>query len=121
MLLPMNLRQSVFSLVLVIQFFGICMQAQVVYESVINNPVYDLLDELATLKVITLNSVVKPYSRTHIAGKLAEARYALADTTVKGVNWRVREEIDFYLRDYMIELRVLNNELRITNPSQPRH
>jgi len=38
-----------------------------------NNPVYELLDELASLKIITINSVVKPYSRVFIANKLLEA------------------------------------------------
>jgi hypothetical protein len=97
------------------------MQGQVVYEPVTNNSVYDLLDELSTLKVITLISVTKPYSRIYITGKLAEARHALADTTITGVKKRLKEEIDFFLRDYVIELRVLNNELRITNPYQPQH
>lgn len=113
----MNLRHNTFCLLLIFIFTGLSIQAQVVYEPVTNNPVYDLLDELATLKLISLNSVVKPYSRVFIAGKLDEARHALADTTIKGVNERIRKEIEFFLRDYVIEFQVLNNELRITNSS----
>ena len=47
--------------------------SQVVYEDINNVGIYEFLDELANLKVITLNSVVKPYSRGYIAEKLEEA------------------------------------------------
>ena len=52
--------------------------SQVVYEDVSNLGIYDFLDELANLKLITLNSAVKPYSRSYIAGKLHEANTTLA-------------------------------------------
>jgi len=82
--------------------------SQVVYEPVTNNSVYDLLDELSTLKVITINSAVKPYSRTYIAEKLAEASRALADTTDNEINKRLRDEIALYLRGYRIESQTLS-------------
>ena len=50
------------------------MHAQVVYEHISNNAIYDFLDELANEKIISINSVVKPYSRTFIAEKLLEAK-----------------------------------------------
>jgi hypothetical protein len=50
--------------------------SQVVYEDVSNTGIYEFLDELATLKFITLNSIVKPYSRNYIAKKLYEAKAA---------------------------------------------
>jgi len=59
-----------------------------------------LLDELATLKIITINSVVKPYSRIYIAHKLIEAM-----EQVEKLNTRQRAEIEFYLHDYKFELR----------------
>ena len=66
--------------------------SQVVYEPVTSNPVYQLLDELAALKVITINSAVKPYSRVFIANKLNQA-------LEKGdkLNKRQLEEVRFYL------------------------
>ena len=73
--------------------------AQVVNEPVSNNFIYDLLDELAAVKVITLNSVVKPYSRTFIAQKLSEAR-AHSDKLSK----RQLEEISFYLKDFNFDI-----------------
>jgi hypothetical protein len=75
--------------------------AQVVYEPVTNNPVYDLLDELAALKVITINSVVKPYSRVFIANKLN-----LALQNPEKLNKRQLAEVEFYLKDYGFDLTV---------------
>ena len=78
--------------------------AQVVYEPVTNNPVYDLLDELAALKVITINSAVKPYSRVFIANKLNQA-IEKADK----LNKRQLDEVRFYLKDYSFEAGLSNN------------
>jgi len=49
------------------------LKAQVVYEDINNVGIYEFLDELANLKVIEINSVIKPYSRQFIAEKLIEA------------------------------------------------
>jgi len=74
--------------------------AQVVYEPVNNNPVYEFLDELAALKVITLNSVVRPYSRSVIALKLSEAK-----SNTDKLNKRQLEDLNFYLKDYQFDLQ----------------
>ena len=37
-----------------------------------NTGVYEFLDELASLKIIELNSAIKPYSRLFIAERLKE-------------------------------------------------
>jgi len=81
------------------------MKAQAVYEPVPDNPVYELLDELAGLKVITINSAVKPYSRVFIANMLKQALQ-----NVQKLDKRQREEVEFYLRDYGFE-KGLNNNL----------
>jgi|GEM_PF-2847576 len=60
--------------VLLIIFCSMAGTAQVVYEDINNKGIYDFLDELANLKVIEINSVVKPYSRQFIAEKLVEAK-----------------------------------------------
>lgn len=78
--------------------------AQVVYEPVTNNPVYELLDELAVLKVITINSLVKPYSRVYIANKLNQAL-----ENGQKLNKRQLEEVRFYLKDYSFEAGLSNN------------
>ena len=92
------------------QFACVLVQAQVVFNPATNNGVYELLDELASLRVITLNSVVKPYSRIYIARKLAEAGHFLAGNTLAGANSRISREVDFYLRDYSPELNLLNGK-----------
>ncbi len=97
-----------------ISIFHFPVIGQVVYEPVANNPVYDLLDELATLKIISINSAVKPYSRVYIAEKLKEADQRTsgpADTLKsKLVSKRLKDEIRFYLRDYAFELGIRNEE-----------
>ncbi|HNY01569.1 MAG TPA: hypothetical protein PKG48_03225 [Bacteroidales bacterium] len=77
--------------------------AQVVSEDVSNKGIYEFLDELAALKVIALNSAIKPYSREYIAQKLGEARMTGSDT-LAGKNLlskRQLRELDFYCRDYL--------------------
>ncbi len=99
---------------------------QVVYEDINNTAIYAFLDELANLRVIELNSVVKPYSRQYIAGKLREAEkkvmsYELGvksdelgvrsdELGVKSGELRVKvskrlvKELEFYLQDYQLDL-----------------
>jgi len=72
---------------------------QTAYEHISRTAVYDLLDELAAEKVIQVNSVVKPYSRTFIAEKLTEALEQKEALTRRQVN-----DIEFYLKDYRLEL-----------------
>jgi len=78
--------------------------AQAVYEPVTNNPIYELLDELAALKVITINSAVKPYSRVYIANKLNQAL-----ENGQKLNKRQMAEVRFYLKDYSFENGLSNN------------
>ena len=84
-------------------------RGQVVYEDINNASVYEFLDELANMKVITLNSAVKPLSRACIAEKLREALAAddLAAANPGGkaprLNKRQRKELNFYLQDYQFE------------------
>ncbi|HSG67974.1 MAG TPA: hypothetical protein VK994_04655, partial [Bacteroidales bacterium] len=78
--------------------FSFGLYGQVVYESVQRTNIYDFLDELANEKLVTINSVVKPYSRTFIAEKLQEA-YEKRDQLSK----RQVQEIEFYMKDYRLE------------------
>ena len=74
--------------------------SQVVNQDLTNNGIYDFMDELANLKIIDLTSVTKPYSRMFIAMKLKQA-VASHDK----LNKRQNKELDFYLRDYNLELQ----------------
>ncbi len=94
-----------FIISLLVFLLPVLIAAQVVYEPVENNPVYDLLDELANLKIIEINSVVKPYSRIFIAQKLKEA-HQLTNSPTHQLTKRQIDEIAFYLRDYVFELGI---------------
>ena len=102
--------------------------------------VYDFIEELADMKIISVNSVVKPYDRNQIAAWLMEA--SKVDTLL---SVRQRKELIFYLNDFALEcegmydgavqwsnvgavvnkklwkeffeLRIENGELRITDIS----
>ncbi|MEI6681800.1 MAG: hypothetical protein WCO44_04195 [Bacteroidota bacterium] len=84
---------------------------QVVYEDVTNTGIYEFLDELANLKIITLNSAIKPYSRSYIAARLAEAKQSVIkqdlqkEATGFRLSSRQRKELDFYLQDFQLEVK----------------
>jgi len=77
-------------------------QAQVVYEHISNTAIYDYLDEMASLKIIELNSVVKPYARTMIAEKLRIIRQKSEENDAL-LSKRQKKELDFYLLTYSLE------------------
>ncbi len=60
-----------------------------------NTGVYEFLDELASLKIIELNSAIKPYSRLFIAERLKEA-----EEKKELLSPRRQKELDFYLSDF---------------------
>ncbi len=87
-------------LLLLIFCFPVFLRSQVVYQDLTRTSIYDFIDELATLKLIELHSVIKPYSRKFIAEKLAEA-----EQTKDLLNKRQRKQLEFYLKDYNLELQ----------------
>lgn len=64
--------------------------------------IYDFLEELTTDGIIQTNAAIKPYTRSYIAGKLHEAQQRDSLLTR-----RQREDLDFYLQDYALELDTL--------------
>ena len=60
--------------------------------------VYDFVEELADMGIISVNSVVKPYDRNQIAAWLMEA--AKVDSLL---SVRQRKELRFYLNDFALE------------------
>ncbi len=93
----MNLRKSFIAIILLVFVFN--GRTQIVYEHVSNKNIYDFIDELANLKIIELNSVVKPYSREYIANKLEGARGSTDE-----MNKRQQEELAFYLNAFRAEI-----------------
>ena len=71
---------------------------QVALEPTSNLSIYAFLDELASLKIISLNSAVQPYSRTFIGSCLDSA--ALYTSILSR---RQQKELVFYRRAYALE------------------
>ncbi len=93
-----NLNYCLISIILVlIPAFS---RTQVVYEHISRTAIYDFLDELANEKLIEINSAIKPYSRTFIAEKLNEV-----SGKQDQLNKRQRADLEFYLKDYRLELQ----------------
>ncbi|MBK7214876.1 MAG: hypothetical protein IPH88_16620 [Bacteroidales bacterium] len=82
------------SLIAVIQI-----QAQFIPEHISNQAIYSFLDELANEGYITVNSAVKPYSRTFIAERLQTA-----SLKQNMMSTRMRKELQFYLKTYRLEM-----------------
>ncbi|HEX2967843.1 MAG TPA: hypothetical protein VHO46_01975 [Bacteroidales bacterium] len=89
---------------LIITVFPRVLSGQEIPHPVNNTGVYEFLDELAGLRLISINSAVKPYSRLYIAGRLEEA-----DGMRDALNQRQRKELDFYLLDFGKELEARKN------------
>jgi hypothetical protein len=88
-------------ILLLLAFFPIYFtNGQIVYEHISRVSIYDFLDELANAKIIEINSAIKPYSRVFIAGKLAEA-----SGKTDQLSRRQQQELEFYLKDYRLELK----------------
>jgi hypothetical protein len=64
-----------------------------------NYGIYEFLDELATEKIISINSAIKPYSRLFIAKRLEET-----EEKREQLSTRQQKELDFYLMDFGKEL-----------------
>jgi hypothetical protein len=75
---------------------------QIVYQDLTNQNIYTFIDELANKGIIRLTSVIKPYSREFIAKALREASSA---GKREKLSKRQQKELDFYLRDFNLELR----------------
>lgn len=79
-------------------FFSSPTFSQVVYQHVDNTSIYEFLDEMANLKLIELNSAVKPYSRLYISQKLTAI-----GARKEELNKRQAKELIFFLKDYIKE------------------
>jgi hypothetical protein len=77
--------------------------AQIVFENTAKSTIYDYLDEMSNIKLIELNSSIKPYSRQLIAEKLREV-----NEQKDKLNKRQLGELTFFMRDYVKELNGTN-------------
>jgi hypothetical protein len=90
---------SIIILQILFAFFGLNSFSQEVPHPISNTGIYEFLDELAGSQIISINSVVEPYSRLFIAKRLKEA-----DEKREQLNPRQQKELDFYLMDFGKEL-----------------
>ncbi len=95
----MQNKHILFSLIISIVVPISLVQAQEVYQHVTSEGIYGFIDELATNKIIEINSVIKPYSRNFIAGKLLEAK-----AVSENLNGRQIKDLGFYLLEYKLEV-----------------
>lgn len=85
-------------IVISILYFPTRINGQVVYQHVDNTFIYEFLDEMANMKVIELNSAVKPYTRIFIAQQLEIINQKSGE-----LNKRQLKELQFFLKDYYKE------------------
>ena len=86
--------------ILILSFaFQLNISAQYVPQSVFNKPLYDFMDDLANLHIITLNDAIKPYSRKQIAEALQTA-----ESQKEKLNATQQKQLAFYLKDFNKEL-----------------
>jgi hypothetical protein len=76
--------------------------SQIVYEHTSNKAIYNFIDEMANLKIIQINSTIKPYSREFIYQKLNEVA-VYNDENPNKLSKRQKADIKFYLQAYMTE------------------
>ncbi len=67
-------------------------------EHISNSGIYEFLDEMASEKLILLNSAVKPYSKEFISNQLLDIKKA-----ENRLNKRQSKELSFYLSAYNLE------------------
>lgn len=96
------LLRTAFCLLFATVFVPMDVAAQEVTQSLYYTRIYDFIDELATDRIISVKSVVKPYSRAFIAGCLAEA--ASKDSLL---DRRQKADLEFFMNDYAAELDTL--------------
>ena len=89
-------------LLTILLFCALSVSAQRIPEMIEYTEVYDFIEELTTDGVIETNAAIKPYTRDYIAAKLKEAQ--AKDSLL---NKRQKEDLQFYLQDYALELDTL--------------
>ena len=83
-------------------FCALSVSAQRIPQAIEYTEIYDFLEELTTDGVIASNAAIKPYTRDAIAHLLAEAQ-----SRDSMLNQRQKDDLQFYLQDYALELDTL--------------
>jgi len=96
-----DFRRYILILILCSLFF-IPRNAQRIPEALEYTEIYDFIEELTNDGIINTNEAIKPYTRDYIAQRLAEAQSKDSLLTR-----RQRDDLQFYLQDYALELDTL--------------
>ncbi len=94
--------QSKIVILLSIVLLPLSLWSQRIPQAIEYTEIYDFLEELTTDGVIRSNAAIKPYTRDYIARLLAEAQ-----SKDSLLNKRQREDLQFYMQDYALELDTL--------------
>ena len=81
---------------------ALSISAQRIPQAIEYTEIYDFIEELTTDGVISSNAAVKPYTRDAIARMLAEAQ-----SKDSLLNKRQKDDLQFYMQDYALELDTL--------------
>ena len=89
-------------LLAIVLLCALSISAQRIPQAIEYTEIYDFIEELTTDGVISSNAAVKPYTRDAIARMLAEAQ-----SKDSLLNKRQKDDLQFYMQDYALELDTL--------------
>ena len=95
-------RSNIGWCLLALVLLPLSLRAQRIPEALEYTEIYDFIEELTTDGVIRSNAAIKPYTRNYIAARLREAQ-----SRDSLLNKRQKEDLQFYLQDYALELDTL--------------
>ena len=93
------IRSKILTCLLSVVLCPLSLMAQRIPQAIEYTEIYDFLEELTTDGVINTNAAIKPYTRDYIAARLREAQ--AKDSLL---NKRQKEDLQFYMQDYALEL-----------------
>ena len=89
-------------LLAIVLLCALSVSAQRIPQAIEYSEIYDFIEELTTDGVISSNAAIKPYTRDAIARMLAEAQ-----SKDSLLNKRQKDDLQFYMQDYALELDTL--------------
>ena len=89
-------------LLAIVLLCALSISAQRIPQAIEYTEIYDFIEELTTDGVISSNAAAKPYTRDAIARMLAEAQ-----SKASLLNKRQKDDLQFYMQDYALELDTL--------------
>ena len=106
----MKVRQFII-FIIAFSLFTFPLFSQTVYEPISHDDIYKFLDRMAQKGIIVFNDNIRPVSRKYIAEKLEEVKaYSAQSIAHSEITNLEREELEFYLMDYGMELTEIRNQ-----------